>query len=99
MSTKPLSIVETRSILLARYLYLVLISVRWLLTSNTYISHTRPITKLWSWDSMISIPAELKIFSGRRLAAVDIVYILSRYILRISSVPMRANSGLEFSLG
>ena len=51
-----------------------------------YIIYLLPITKLWSWDSIISIPVELKIFSGRRLASVDIVYILSRYVLYISCV-------------
>ena len=57
-----------------------------LIAFNVYIIYLLLITKLWSWDGVISIPVELKIFSGRRLAAVDIVYILSRYVLYISCV-------------
>ncbi|KAK7685239.1 hypothetical protein QCA50_011602 [Cerrena zonata] len=38
------------------------------------------ITAAWTWDALISYSNEANVFVGRRLALVDIVYILSRLL-------------------
>ena len=38
-----------------------------------------PICKVWTWETIISFPHEIQLYASRRIALVDIVYIVSRY--------------------
>ena len=42
----------------------------------------------WTWDAITSISDEVEVFMGRSIAMIDIIYILSRYLISNVSLPL-----------
>ena len=44
----------------------------------TFQTSSDSYSKVWTWDALTSLPDDVEMFTGRRKAWVDIIYVLSR---------------------
>ena len=76
MSIDHWALEDAQNIQIARYIYFACSTVS--LSSCGVLSTLWLSSQVWTWDAVISCSDDVEVFTSRRMAWIDIVYVLSR---------------------